>query len=110
MNAFGCIDTAGHTVHIWPEFRFWVPDCFTPNHDNLNDVFLPIVIGVLKYEMYVYNRWGELLFHTENTKAGWDGQFKGVLCKEDVYVWMIQFTNVVTEREEVHYGSVLLLK
>ncbi|HWY10857.1 MAG TPA: PKD domain-containing protein, partial [Bacteroidia bacterium] len=111
VNGFGCPDTAVRVVHILPEFRFWVPNAFTPkNKDGLNDVFLPIVFGVENYVFEIYDRWGERIFKTNDTQKAWDGTRLGSPCQQDVYVWMITFFNLVTERDEVHYGSVTLLK
>lgn len=110
-NQFNCPDTATRYVHIKPEFRFWVPNSFTPgNKDGKNDVFLPIVMGVERYLFEIYDRWGECIFRTKDTTTGWDGTMGGKLCKTDTYVWMITLFNEVTHREEVHYGHINLLK
>ncbi len=71
------------------------PNAFTPNGDGLNDTFRPVSEGVIKYELLVYNRWGELIFTTKDLSAGWNGTVKGELAKPDVYVWkaMGNFTN-----------------
>jgi gliding motility-associated-like protein len=109
-NAFGCSDTISQLVRILPEYRFWIPNAFTPDENLLNDYFMPIAIGVINYEFEIFDRWGEKLFSTKNPKQGWNGYFKGQECKQDVYVWRITFKNVVTEKDEVHYGHVSLLK
>jgi gliding motility-associated-like protein len=109
-NAFGCSDTISQLVRILPEYRFWIPNAFTPDENLLNDYFMPIAIGVINYEFEIFDRWGEKLFKTNNPKQGWNGYFKGQECKQDVYVWRITFKNVVTEKDEVHYGHVSLLK
>lgn len=109
-NNFGCKDTVTHTVIILPEFRFWVPNTFTPNNDGLNDVFLPIVLGVENYSMEIYNRWGEKIFFTNNSRQGWNGYYKGNLCQEDIYVWKINFKNLVSRKSEEHVGHVTLLR
>ncbi len=110
-NQFGCKDTAVNTVLIKPEFAFWIPNSFTPgNKDGKNDIFMPSVFGVENYLFEIYDRWGECIFKTKDTPTGWDGSRGGKTCQQDVYVWMITFYNVVTKREEVHYGHVTLLK
>lgn len=110
-NVFGCIDTAVRIIKILPEFRFWIPNCFTPgNHDGKNDIFKPSIIGVEEYEFLIYDRWGERIFKTNNTDTGWDGTYLGKPCQQDVYVWLINFKNVVSLRREQHYGHVTLLK
>lgn len=110
-NQFGCKDTAVNIVHIKPEFAFWIPNSFTPgNKDGKNDIFIPSIFGVENYLFEIYDRWGECIFRTKDTPNGWDGTRGGKPCQQDVYVWMITFYNVVTRREEVHYGHVNLLK
>ncbi|MCW3076788.1 MAG: hypothetical protein JWO32_1397 [Bacteroidetes bacterium] len=109
-NQYNCKDTARSTVTILPEFRFWIPNTFTPDGNLLNDYFMPIAIGVIDYDFEIYTRWGEHIFTTHNPKQGWDGHYKGKPCQEDVYVWRINFKNVVNHKDEVHYGHVLLLK
>jgi gliding motility-associated-like protein len=108
-NNFGCTNKTEKTITILPEFRCWVPNSFTPDYNNKNDVFLPIVIGVTDYKFYVFDRWGEQLFYTNDPLKGWDGKRKGILCKQDVYVWKISFRNDVTQEFEVRTGQLNLL-
>ncbi|MFK7756832.1 MAG: PKD domain-containing protein [Flavobacteriales bacterium] len=52
-----------------------------------NNVFFPIQSGVEDYRLQIFNRWGELLFESTDVMIGWDGMYRGQLCKQDVYVW-----------------------
>jgi gliding motility-associated-like protein len=108
-NAFGCWDTLTQFVKIDPEYRFWIPNTFTPNGDGMNDIFKPEGIGWLDYDFDIYDRWGEKLFTTSQTVKGWDGTYKGKPCKQDVYVYRITFTNEVNKKAEEHFGHVNLL-
>ncbi len=109
-NNYGCKDTITKKIKILPEFRFWVPNAFTPTGDGLNEIFFPIVIGIEDYQLEIFDRWGEKLFLTNNPKQGWDGYYKGILCKEDVYVWKISFKNLISRKFEEHVGHVTLLR
>lgn len=110
-NQFGCTDAVTHLVRILPEFRYWVPNTFTPhNKDGLNDEFIPITFGVEDYKFSVFNRWGECVYRTTEPNKGWNGTFGGSASPQDVYTYMITFKNVVTLEYEQHYGSVTLLK
>ena len=109
-NKYGCVDKIEQLVKILPEYRFWVPNAFTPDDNLLNDYFLPIAIGVINYEFDVFDRWGEKLFSTKNPKQGWNGFYKGNECEQGIYVWRITCKNVVNEKVEVHYGHFSLLK
>ena len=96
-TAHGCRDslTLYEEVEIIGAGEIAFPNAFTPNGDGLNDTFRPVSQGVIKYELLVYNRWGELIFTTKDLSAGWDGKVGGEYAKPDVYVWKAQgkFTN-----------------
>lgn len=111
VNNYGCPNVSSLLIKILPEFRFWIPNSFTPgNNDGLNDVFKPIVIGVEDYQFSIYNRWGELIYKTNDTESGWDGTFKGKESPMDVYVWKCDFKNIVTKKYENHIGHVTLVR
>lgn len=106
----GCSDTAFATVIIRPEFRFFIPNAFTPNGDGLNDTFKPSLIGVSNYQFTVFNRFGEQIFETEDPATGWDGYFRGSLCPSECYVYRVGFHDAVSGGFQVRSGTFLLLK
>jgi gliding motility-associated-like protein len=109
-NVFGCPNTVKLLVRILPEFRFWVPNAFTPDKDGLNDVFKPIVIGVEDYTFLIFDRWGEQIYKTQDQTEGWDGRYKNDPCTDDVYIWKCDFKNVVSKEYEHHVGHVTLVR
>ncbi len=109
-NQFNCPDTARHEIRILPEFRFWIPNTFTPNKDGMNDVFMPKAIGVSDYHFDIYNKWGQHIYSGNDFTQGWDGRFNGKSCEQDVYVWIINYNNDVTLGQEYKQGTVLLLR
>jgi gliding motility-associated-like protein len=108
-NRWGCSDTAIRVVRIGSEFAIYIPNAFTPNDDPRNTVFRAVTRGVSRYQMQLFDRWGERLFVTENTEEGWDGTFKGAPCPQGVYVWKILLTTVAGEARE-YKGVVTLLR
>ncbi len=98
----GCTDTLTKVsaVIIKNGGKVNIPNAFTPNTSgpgssdansaSKNDVFLPVFEGVTSFQMLIYNRWGELLFESRDKTYGWDGYYKGKLCKKDVYVYKLQ--------------------
>lgn len=110
INGAGCTDTFEVNIEIRPEYRFFVPNCFTANGDGLNDVFKPKLMGVTQYHFMVFNRWGELIFETHDTEQGWDGTFKGQPCQMDTYVYRFNFKDEVDLREHTFIGKVTLLR
>ncbi len=96
-NSQGCVDSLLKVgaVKVIGEGEIAFPNAFTPNEDGINDTFKPVATGVIKYELLIYNRWGELIFKTNDLDIGWDGKIGGQYAKSDVYVWKAtgNFTN-----------------
>lgn len=93
INDEGCIGEDSVTVYFKKEGeqKLYVPNAFTPNHDGINDVFRPIFTGpASKFYFEIFNRWGQLLFHSNTPGEGWDGRFHATLQTNDVYVYYIK--------------------
>ena len=88
-NEWGCWDTIIKPVIIGGDFNMFVPQVFTPNGDGLNEYFQPKGSGFTTYELTIFDRWGQKLFRTNSFETGWDGNFRGSLCTDDVYAWQI---------------------
>lgn len=88
-NADGCSNKTCDTIIIEEISLLDVPNAFSPNGDNNNDEFRPLNYGLTDYEFSVYNRWGELLFITSSTTAGWDGYYEGKLQEIGTYVYVV---------------------
>jgi len=99
-----------------------VPNAFTPSNSGANggiydpgvlsnEIFFPVLAGVAEdgYTLLIYNRWGELLFETNDIKQGWDGYFRGKLCQQDVYVWKIK-AKFADGKKVVKAGDLTLLR
>jgi gliding motility-associated-like protein len=95
-NQFGCVDSITQTIVIDPDFIIYAPSAFTPNGDGLNEEFLPQGIGIdeKNYELFIYDRWGNLVFYSDNLYRGWDGKINNRLVQEDVYVWKIRVQDI----------------
>jgi gliding motility-associated-like protein len=90
-----CADTAYATVVISPELLIWIPNAFTPNNDLRNDIFLPVFSDpsyIISYNMMIFDRWGNLIFNTDDPYLGWDGRTKSARAEIDTYVFRINVT------------------
>jgi gliding motility-associated-like protein len=105
----GCADTALKYITISPDFDFYMPNTFTPNGDDRNDVFIPVVRGLKNYQFLVFDRWGETIFSTSDYLQGWDGTYHGESCKQDAYAWKVTLSTVHGEGK-VYAGSVMLMR
>ncbi len=97
----GCIDSVKHVVKITYGFTFYSPNAFTPNDNGINDVFLPKGTGwdPATFNLWVFDRWGNLCFYSTDMTKGWDGKVKnGTKYEEtDVYVWKAQLSETSGE-------------
>jgi gliding motility-associated-like protein len=105
----GCADTLTKAVEVFPDVHLYVPNAFSPNGDRINEVFLRIGRGISRYELQIFNRWGELIFTTTELQQGWDGSFKGKASPPDNYTWKISYHTIHGERKELA-GNVSLLR
>jgi gliding motility-associated-like protein len=110
-NQYGCYDTAQRLVVIEPNFVIYVPNAFTPNGDGINDIFYAKGYYLDKFEMNIFDRWGELVFTSNDIHKGWDGNVKGkgVVSENTVYVWKITTVDTQKRRKELT-GHVTLIK
>lgn len=91
-NDEGCMDTASVVVNVTPEGSYLLPNAFTPNGDGHNDCFglQRAARSVEKLEFSVFNRMGQMVFHTTNPGECWDGTFKGQQQPVGAYVYFIK--------------------
>jgi gliding motility-associated-like protein len=95
--------------------HFYIPNAFSPNHDGLNDTFRPIIrcspnIFVMGYIFRVFNRWGQLIFSSQDTNQGWTGGFSGQQQPQGIYVWELNYKNDVSGNITTQKGSFMLLR
>ncbi|HEY6162539.1 MAG TPA: PKD domain-containing protein [Bacteroidia bacterium] len=111
VNQAGCMDTIAHTVEIDPEFAFYIPNAFTPDGDGKNDVFNGKGEEITEFSMQIFDRWGELIYRTEDLDKGWDGTANGgsEIVQEGVYVYKIELRDF-KNRQHFYDGSVTLIK
>jgi gliding motility-associated-like protein len=91
-----------------PPYVF-VPNAFSPNDKNKNELFYVRGLQITKMLLRVYNRWGELVFESTDPLIGWDGTYKGRKLDPDVFDYYLQVT-CVGGNEEIIKGNVTILK
>ena len=86
-----------NVVEVRQDFRIFFPNAFSPNGDNLNEIFKPTYLFVKDYEMRIFSRGGELLFTSNNIEEGWDGNFKGQQAQQGAYVYVVKLEDFTGE-------------
>lgn len=105
---------ASDTINITNEcdMTYYIPNAFTPNGDNINDVFKVIGQNISFLKMEIYNRWGEKLFESSGSDIYWDGKFEAKQCPQGVYIYSITLIGYMkqVQVEKNLTGNVTLLK
>ena len=112
----GCVSNIQETVVTiarCPELLFYVPNSFTPDGNEHNNVFQPVFTnGFDPYDFHleIFNRWGELIYESYNSVEYWDGTYNNTPCPVGLYVYKIQFGFKETDNDQVISGNVNLIR
>lgn len=111
----GCVDTAYSLVTIQEELIFYVPNTFTPDLDQYNEVFRPIFTygyNPFDYTLMIFNRWGEMVFESHDASVGWDGTYgvDGKICQDGTYTWKIEVKTTSSDERKMFTGHVNILR
>ncbi|MEM9340515.1 MAG: PKD domain-containing protein, partial [Bacteroidota bacterium] len=125
FNELGCSDTLARVEEIEAVEGGETdsPNAFTPDLsgpsggaddgrldvNSVNDVFLPKAEGIVNFKMFIYNKWGQLLFESSDKNVGWDGYYQGKLAPAGVYVYKLEL-KYSDGRDEIQAGDVTLIR
>ncbi|TWI79070.1 gliding motility-associated-like protein [Lacibacter cauensis] len=110
-NDLGCSSSISKEVIQLRTCRIDVPTAFTPNGDGLNDFFGPLnALAVENLQFRIYNRWGGLVFETNDWTKPWDGKVNGVAQPAANYVWTLTYKDLVTGKDVSRKGSFILIR
>ena len=88
-----------------------VPNSFTPNEDNKNDYFFPVIQCEYSFfNMVITDKWENVVFSTNSPNGKWDGRFKGNLCPEEMYIYKIESVERGSDKKQVRKGKVSLFR
>lgn len=107
-NQWGCRDSTLKILEVEPEFFIYIPNAFTPGRDGTNDKWFPVAYGAEHMDVYIFDRWGELIWEG-GLNDKWDGVYKGNSVKTEVFVYLVRVKTVIGEEKE-YRGKVTLLR
>lgn len=114
QNILGCVSLDSIIIVVLDEIAIYVPNSFTPDNDKLNQYFLPVLNGGIDnnsgYEFQIFNRWGEVVFRTNDVSVGWDGTYRGLECPDGTYTWAIRYKAMYNSKRFEQHGHVTLLR
>jgi len=91
--------------------RVFMPSGFTPNNDGLNDTFKALgTETVSKFDLKIYNRWGQIIFQTTDRSKGWNGKVGGVDVPSAVFIYMMEYTDLNSPQPQRLKGTFVLIR
>ncbi|MDP2388424.1 MAG: PKD domain-containing protein [Bacteroidota bacterium] len=112
-NNNGCIDIIEKPLVVNDIYTFYAPNAFSPNSDNTNETFLPLGTGWNKktFKMNIFDRWGNMIFTTDDPDKGWDGKANNGndIAQIDTYVWKVNLSDIFGQKHS-YYGRISIIK
>jgi gliding motility-associated-like protein len=93
QNIYHCVDTSIRCIQVEPEFSFFIPNAFTPAASpGTNDGFGGKGTNISQYDLWIFDRWGNMIFHTSDLTEKWDGRANGGkdVAQQDVYIYQVE--------------------
>jgi gliding motility-associated-like protein len=112
FSDMGCIDTLIRTITVYPEVLIYAPNSFTPDDDARNDTWRVWMEGVdvMDFELFIFNRWGEVIWESHDMEVGWDGTYNGKPAQEGTYTWTVEAKNRLNDERMKYNGHINILR
>ena len=111
-SALGCVDTLVKTIVVNPEVILYAPNTFTPDGDEFNQDWKIYIEGIdiYNFELFIFNRWGEVVWESHDPSVGWDGTYKGKIIPQGTYTWIIRTNDQLNDNKHVFNGFVNIIR
>ena len=109
----GCIDSTTIDLSIIPDVIMYIPNSFTPDGDEHNQTWKFYIEGIdyLNFKVEIFNRWGQLIWESNDARAEWDGTYNNnKIVKEGIYTWKISYKELNTDGRKLHTGYINVLR
>ena len=115
FSSLGCTNSISVVISYKEETIFYIPNTFTPDEDEFNQTWGPVFskgFDEFNFNLYVYNRWGEVVWESKDAKGRWDGTYgkRGLKCPQGTYTWRIDYKPLETDEKLTITGQVNLLR
>lgn len=110
INQYGCPDTSWQSLYVIPYTTIFVPNSFTPDGNGRNEVWKPVVYDTEFYELWVFDRWGQVILNSTDEQASWDGTVGGNPSPVGVYTYLIKYVDHNTGLPEEIRGHFSLIR
>jgi gliding motility-associated-like protein len=111
-SEYNCIDTTTVKIVVFPEVLIYAPNTFTPDNDEHNQSWGIHIEGIdiFDFDLYIFNRWGEIIWESHDPEALWDGTYGGLPVQQGTYTWIVRARDVQNDDQHEFNGFVNVLR
>jgi gliding motility-associated-like protein len=113
-NQYGCIDSTTRQVTVQEDIDIYIPNCFTPDYDGINDVWEIQGRGFqgLGFELLIFNRWGDVIFESIDPFQAWTGDVNGgeIFAPDGLYFYRLKIRDVAFDVNHLYEGHIYLMR
>ena len=108
ISDLGCADTMTLDIQVYPEVIIYAPNTFTPDGDEYNQNWRVYIEGIdaFDFELTIFNRWGQVVWATQDLTAGWDATYNGKAVQDGTYTWFITTRDLLNDKKYEFNGHV----
>lgn len=108
--SYDSLESKSNTISVEKPYALYAPTAFSPDDDGINDFFNVIGQGLTNYTIEIYNRWGQMVFKSNDMNVKWDGNFRNKKAPAGTYVYKISSVDFDSELRLIKSGSVSLVR
>ncbi len=111
-NEFGCEDSITLIVNVLADILIYAPNTFTPDNDEFNQNWGIHISGINIYDfsLYIFNRWGEIVWESHDAEATWDGTYNGEVVSDGAYNWTINCGAIANDNKYTFQGNINIIR
>lgn len=111
-NEDGCSDSVSHTVNVLNDVLIYAPNAFTPDDDEFNQDWKVFISGinVYNFNLFIYNRWGEIVWESHDINVGWDGTYGGKIVQDGTYTWTVTCADSYNDNKYTFNGHLTVIR
>lgn len=112
VNEWGCTDSILKYVTIVSDIIVYAPNTFTPDDDEFNqDWFMHVSgIDIYDFDLFIYNRWGEVVWESHDPSVAWDGTYKGKVVQDGTYTWIMKCADILNDDKYTFNGHISIIR
>jgi gliding motility-associated-like protein len=111
-NMYGCEDSITHVVNVLNDVLLYAPNTFTPDDDEFNQDWGIYITGIsiANFSLFIFNRWGEIIWESHDAEAKWDGTYGGEIVQDGTYTWTVECNDANNDGKYTFSGHVNVIR